>query len=56
MTENSLTHGSEASEVLARLHELRTLDAPTHGGRVLAYVYDSGIDDLDRLASEAAEA
>lgn len=56
MIEDSLTHGSEASNVLERLRELRELDAPTHGGRVLAYVYDSGMGELDRLASEAAEA
>lgn len=43
------------AEVLAELRELRELDAPTHGGRVLTYVYDSGLDELDALASAAAE-
>ena len=43
------------AEVLARLRELRELDAPTHGGKVLAYVYDSGLAELDELASAAAE-
>lgn len=56
MTEHSLTYGSEPGEVLARLRDLREFDAPTHGGRVLAYVYDSGMSELDHLASEAAEA
>ncbi|PJJ71587.1 glutamate/tyrosine decarboxylase-like PLP-dependent enzyme [Diaminobutyricimonas aerilata] len=41
-------------EVLARLTELRRADAPTHGGRVLSYVYDSGRPELDALAAEAA--
>ncbi|MHA7986136.1 pyridoxal phosphate-dependent decarboxylase family protein [Rathayibacter sp. CAU 1779] len=44
--------GSE--EILARLRELRAADAPTHGGRVLSYVYDSGRADLDELAAAAA--
>lgn len=43
------------AEVLAQLRELRELDAPTHGGKVLAYVYDSGMPELDTLASAAAE-
>nr|WP_246372290.1 aminotransferase class V-fold PLP-dependent enzyme [Gordonia humi] len=33
---------------------MRAADAPTHGGRVLSYVYDSGIAELDRLAGAAA--
>src|SRR5690606_24323390 len=52
---DSLTHGTSAASVLARLRELRQHDAPTHGGRVLSYVYDSGMPELDRLAGEAAE-
>lgn len=50
-----LAQGTDSANVLARLRELRELDAPTHGGRVLSYVYDSGMPELDRLASEAAE-
>lgn len=42
-----------SEEILARLEALREADAPTHGGRVLSYVYDSGLADLDRLAAEA---
>lgn len=41
-------------EVLAELEALRRADAPTHGGRVLSYVYDSGLPELDDLAARAA--
>ncbi|QTX06327.1 aspartate aminotransferase family protein [Agromyces archimandritae] len=41
-------------EMLARLERLRDADAPTHGGRVLSYVYDSGRAELDELAARAA--
>ncbi|WAC57691.1 pyridoxal phosphate-dependent decarboxylase family protein [Gordonia sp. SL306] len=40
--------------ILQRLAELRADDAPTHGGRVLSYVYDSGLAELDELARAAA--
>jgi sphinganine-1-phosphate aldolase len=43
-------------EILARLAELRAADAPTHGGRVLSYVYDPGDDTLDELAAAAIRA
>lgn len=42
------------SDVLARLRRMRAGDAPTHGGRVLSYVYDSGLEELDELADAAA--
>jgi glutamate/tyrosine decarboxylase-like PLP-dependent enzyme len=42
-----------ASDILARLDDLRAADAPTHGGRVLSYVYDSGLAELDELAASA---
>ncbi|EOM78583.1 aspartate aminotransferase family protein [Rhodococcus rhodnii] len=42
------------ASALAELHALRAADAPTHGGRVLSYVYDPGIAELDRIAGEAA--
>ncbi|KXT56555.1 pyridoxal phosphate-dependent decarboxylase family protein [Gordonia sp. LUNF6] len=45
----------DPDEVLARLRRLRESDAPTHGGRILSYVYDSGLGVLDRLAADAAE-
>ena len=41
------------SEILERLADLRQNDAPTHGGRVLSYVYDSGLAELDELAASA---
>ena len=44
----------EASDILAELEALRAADAPTHGGRVLSYVYDSGLAELDELAAAAA--
>lgn len=44
-----------AEELLGRLTTYRSQDAPTHGGRVLSYVYDSGRPDLERLAAQAAE-
>lgn len=46
---------SSSSGILAELARLRSRDAPTHGGHVLAYVYDSGVAELDRLAGAAAE-
>lgn len=42
-------------EILDRLAALRAADAPTHGGRVLSYVYDSGLPELDKLAAKAME-
>jgi sphinganine-1-phosphate aldolase len=44
---------TEPSDILARLAALRELDAPTHGGHVLSYVYDSGMAELDELAAAA---
>jgi glutamate/tyrosine decarboxylase-like PLP-dependent enzyme len=44
----------DAAAILADLDALRAQDAPTHGGRVLSYVYDTGRADLDELAAEAA--
>ncbi|MDX2355443.1 pyridoxal phosphate-dependent decarboxylase family protein [Dietzia sp. PP-33] len=43
--------GDEALETLAGL---RATDPPTTGGRVLSYVYDSGVSALDDLAVRAA--
>jgi glutamate/tyrosine decarboxylase-like PLP-dependent enzyme len=43
----------EPADILARLSLLREADAPTHGGRVLSYVYDSGMAELDELAAAA---
>lgn len=54
-TNDQFAHGTDTNTILARLAELRSLDAPTHGGRVFSYVYDSGMAEIDRLAGEAAE-
>jgi len=40
-------------DVLARLEQLRADDLPTHGGRTLAYVYDSGLADADEIGRRA---
>src|ERR1041384_2749995 len=40
-------------DVLAELRALRSNDLPTHGGRTLAYVYDSAVPGLDELAAAA---
>ncbi|SFN70193.1 pyridoxal phosphate-dependent decarboxylase family protein [Mycetocola miduiensis] len=44
---------ARSTEILAALTRLREADAPTHGGHVLSYVYDSGRAELDQLAAEA---
>lgn len=46
---------SDAEAVISELRRLRESDAPTHGGRILSYVYDSGLAELDALAAEAAD-
>ncbi|GAB3439945.1 aminotransferase class V-fold PLP-dependent enzyme [Phycicoccus ginsengisoli] len=48
--------GPSADEVLARLEQLRAADLPTHGGRTLAYVYDSGLHEADELGCRALAA
>ncbi|MEV4316529.1 aminotransferase class V-fold PLP-dependent enzyme [Actinocrispum sp. NPDC049592] len=42
-----------AEDVLAQLRALRSADLPTHGGRTMAYVYDSGLASLDELGAAA---
>ncbi|GGD22606.1 pyridoxal phosphate-dependent decarboxylase family protein [Nocardioides daphniae] len=43
-------------DALARLRALQADDLPVHGGRTLAYVYDSGLADVDRVGREAVAA
>ena len=43
-----------ADAALQLLATYRSADAPTHGGRVLSYVYDSGLAVLDEVAASAA--
>ncbi len=40
-------------DLLVRLETLRADDLPTHGGRTLAYVYDSGLAEADALGKRA---
>jgi sphinganine-1-phosphate aldolase len=47
------THGVPAAQVIDEIRALRRTDLPTHGGRLFAYVYDSGVDDLAGLADTA---
>lgn len=44
------------TDALARLRALQAADLPVHGGRTLAYVYDSGLPDVDRIGREAVAA
>ncbi|MGO4256528.1 pyridoxal phosphate-dependent decarboxylase family protein [Marmoricola sp. RAF53] len=44
------------NDVLARLRERQSADLPVHGGRTLAYVYDSGLAEVDRVGREAVAA
>ena len=44
------------SDVLARLRAMQAGDVPVHGGRTLAYVYDSGLAEADRVGREAVAA
>jgi glutamate/tyrosine decarboxylase-like PLP-dependent enzyme len=45
--------GRTTADVLARLDALRTADLPVRGGRTMAYVYDSGLDEAEDLALAA---
>lgn len=44
------------TDLLARLHEMQRADVPVHGGRTLAYVYDSGLADADEAGRAAVAA
>ena len=47
------TTAATTETVLATLRDLQALDLPAHGGRTLAYVYDSGLADADAVGLEA---
>jgi sphinganine-1-phosphate aldolase len=47
---------TDPAEVLARLRAMQDGDLPVHGGRTLAYVYDSGLAEVDALGREAVAA
>lgn len=44
------------TDILARLRAMQAADLPVHGGRTLAYVYDSGLAEVDRIGREAVAA
>ncbi|RYP85270.1 aspartate aminotransferase family protein [Nocardioides guangzhouensis] len=44
------------TDVLARLRDLQAGDLPVHGGRTLAYVYDSGLAEVDDIGRAAVAA
>lgn len=39
--------------IISDLEALRAGDLPTHGGKTLAYVYDSGLAEVDALGVQA---
>ncbi len=43
-------------DALALLHERQAGDLPVHGGRTLAYVYDSGLPEVDEIGRRAVAA
>ncbi len=47
---------ADPTSPLERLKALQGADLPVHGGRTLAYVYDSGEPEVDRVAREAVAA
>lgn len=44
------------TDPLARLQQMQAGDLPVHGGRTLAYVYDSGLPEVDRVGRAAVAA
>ena len=40
-------------DIASRLRALQAADLPVHGGRTLAYVYDSGLAEVDEVARQA---
>ncbi len=48
--------GPPGSALLAQLHEMQRADVPVHGGRTLAYVYDSGLEAADEVGRAAVAA
>ena len=44
------------SDPLAQMRALQAADLPVHGGRTLAYVFDSGLAEVDAISREAVAA
>lgn len=53
MTDLHDTDPHDPAGILARLLAAQQRDLPVHGGRTLAYVYDSGLPEVDQVAREA---
>jgi glutamate/tyrosine decarboxylase-like PLP-dependent enzyme len=51
-----MTEHPPIADPMARLRALQAGDLPVHGGRTLAYVYDAGLPEVDRIAREAVAA
>lgn len=47
---------TDPTDLLARMRTLQAGDLPVHGGRTLAYVYDGGDAEVDRIGREAVAA
>jgi sphinganine-1-phosphate aldolase len=47
---------TRSADILARLAVMRAGDVPVHGGRTLAYVYDSGLAEVDQVGRDAVAA
>ncbi|WP_147917397.1 pyridoxal phosphate-dependent decarboxylase family protein [Ruania zhangjianzhongii] len=47
---------TDTDDIGAQLKALRAADPPTHGGRVLSYVYDHGRPELDEVVAAAVQA
>lgn len=45
--------GRPSADVMDDLKTRHEIDLPTHGGRIFAYTYDSGLQDLNSLLNEA---
>ena len=56
MTDPTKADPTTADAVLAQLRALQQADVPVTGGRTLAYVYDSGLAEVDRAGREAVAA
>ena len=56
MTPLDWSTAATATQVRETLDALRAQDLPTHGGRTLSYVYDSGLARADEIGREALAA
>lgn len=56
MVEVRAQHASQATEIRERLARLRAGDLPVGGGRTLAYVFDSGLSEVESIARDAVAA